>query len=411
MTLVDLSINASMSDCDVEKEQRRRERAGANKSVNFGSSLGIHTKLHAIPENTGFEGVSLRVKRYALQDKAKNILNKKVVQRGNKWAYVHRVNYCLHSRLNSKKDIAVYYNVDREKANYGNLQRCGSVWCCPVCSAQISEIRRYELKTGIHNWTSSGGFVYLVTFTNRHHCGDYLADLLAGQKKAFVKFWQKRAVTEMLRKLSYVGRIVATEVTYNDTNGWHPHYHMLFFFKHSVNMQALQSFLALHWQDVCIKTGLKAPTLVNGVDVRDGTFASQYATKWGLDSEMTKGHLKKGLSGGLTPFDLLRLSENNHDNYARLFSDFADVFKGKQQLNWSNGLKDLLGIQQKSDDEIILETDEKSNLICNIAFLTWTLILKHKSRAYVLDLAELDYLDNGSRLNEYILNLISLEYG
>ena len=56
--------------------------------------------------------------------------------------------------------------------------------------------------------------LYLVTFTNSHHKGDDLGDLLQGQKKGFVKFWQKRKVTEMLKRLGYQGRIVATEVTW-----------------------------------------------------------------------------------------------------------------------------------------------------------------------------------------------------
>ena len=369
-------------------------------------SLGIYTKLHAIRYPSGFrDGVNLRVERFALQDKAKSILNK-TVQRGKKWAYVHRVNYCLRSRVDSQKGVSLMYNLERQKANYGNLQRCGSVWCCPVCSAQISESRRHELQKGVANWTALGRHVYLVTFTNRHHFGDNLLDLLEGQKKAFIKFWQKRAVVEMLKKLGYVGRIVATEVTYNKNNGWHPHYHMLFFFEHDVNMQALKSFLALHWQDVCLKSGLKAPTLANGVDVRDGTYASKYASKWGLESEMTKGHLKKGLKGGLTPFDLLRLSESDDDKYAMLFSEFADVFKGKQQLVWSNGLKDLLNIEQKTDDEIIVETEKKSKHIRDLAWEIWQIVLHYKSRALVLDLLEQDFFDDGSRVDDFLLGLI-----
>ena len=96
---------------------------------------------------------------------------------------------------------------------------------------------------------------------------------------------------------------------------------------------------------LCTKAGLKAPDLIHGVDVQNGTYAAKYVTKWGLEHEVTKGHLKKGLNGSLTPFDLLRgASTNNH--YKTLFKQFADVFKGKQQLVWSKGLKDLLGIKK-----------------------------------------------------------------
>ena len=85
-----------------------------------------------------------------------------------------------------------------------------------------------RVKKGLANWIDAGGHAYLVTFTNSHHKGDNLGDLLQGQKKAFVKFWEKRKVKEMLKRLGYNGRIVATEVTWGQDNGWHPHYHMIF---------------------------------------------------------------------------------------------------------------------------------------------------------------------------------------
>ena len=52
----------------------------------------------------------------------------------------------------------------------------------------------------------------------------------------------------MLKRLGYKGRIVATEVTWGEQNGWHPHYHMILFFDHEINAQGLQTRLALEWQ-------------------------------------------------------------------------------------------------------------------------------------------------------------------
>lgn len=415
-----------------EREGQQRLLGGGGRRVsvtiepkisgNFGSYLGIYTKSHAIPYLQGLEpilgvskpvtnyvnvnsllsNVSMRVERFALQEKAKKILTQ-TVQRGNKWAYVHRVNYCLRSRIDKNSDVGLMYNKERNTANYSNLQRCCNVWNCPVCSAVISEGRRAELKQGLDNWVSQGDSVYLVTFTNRHYFGDDLADLLAGQKKAFIKFWQKRAVVEMLKKIGYVGRIVATEVTWGQ-NGWHPHYHMVFFFDGAVDMQGLQSFLSLHWQEVCVKSGLPAPTLDRGVDVRDGTYASQYVSKWGLDCEMTKGHIKKGREGGLTPFDLLRMSDGL-DKYAELFRAFADAFKGKRQLVWSDGLKERLSIEQKTDEQIISETEKKSEFVRGLSEQIWYLILNYNKRAEVLSLVEQDYIDGGRRLTEFITEL------
>lgn len=387
-----------------------------------GQPLGIHGKLHAIPTQQGLQPidqntlvsqnldyVARRVARFALQDVARSIL-REMVQRNGKATYVHQVRNCLRARISKKKGVTLFYNVEREQANFGNLQRCYSVWNCPICSMTITEGRRTELKQGLDNWTQAGGHAYLVTFTNSHHKGDDLDQLLAGQKKAFVKFWQKRKVTEILKRLGYKGRIVATEITYGEGNGWHPHYHMIFFFDQSINIKSLQSFLSLEWMDSCTKAGLKAPDLIHGVDVRNGTYAAKYVTKWGLENEVTKGHLKTGLNGSLTPFDLLRgASTNNH--YKTLFKQFADVFKGKQQLVWSKGLKDLLGIKKVTDEELIEETEKTSIEVRELPLKVWDLILKYEKRAYVLQLVEQDYKNNTTSLNDFVMGLAQLYAG
>lgn len=384
--------------------------------------LGIHGKLHVMPTGHGLQTseeilqnsvnldyVTRRVARFALQEVARAIL-RDMIERNGKMTYVHQVRNCLRARISKQKGVTLFYNVEREQANFGNLQRCYSVWNCPICSMTITEGRRTELQQGLANWTDTGGHAYLVTFTNSHHRGDDLDQLLTGQKKAFVKFWQKTKVTEMLKRLGYKGRIVATEITWGEQNGWHPHYHMIFFFDHEINPQGLQTFLALQWQEACIKAKLKAPDLIHGVDVRNGTYAAQYVSKWGLEEEVTKGHLKKGLNGSLTPFDLLRgASTNNH--YKTLFKQFADVFKGKQQLVWSKGLKQLLGIEQVTDEQLVDDTDETSVEVRDLPIKIWDLILKYEKRAHVLDLVEQDYQNNTTLLNDFIMGLAQLYAG
>ena len=388
------------------------------KSPFVGVPLGIHGKLHAMPVGRGFQGNGLplnieyatrRIERFALQEMARSIL-REMIERNGKMTYVHQVRNCLRAKITKKKGVTLFYNVEREQANFGNLQRCYSVWNCPICSMTITEGRRSELKQGLANWIDAGGHAYLVTFTNSHHKGDNLGDLLQGQKKAFVKFWEKRKVKEMLKRLGYQGRIVATEVTWGEQNGWHPHYHMIFFFDHEINSQGIQSYLALEWQDACVKAGLKAPDLIHGVDVRNGTRAAEYVSKWGLEEEVTKGHLKKGLNGSLTPFDLLRgCSTNNH--YKTLFKQFADVFKGKQQLVWSKGLKELLGIKQVTDEELIEETEKTSVEVRELGDMIWQLVLKYEKRAHVLELVERDYQDGTDTLGDFIMGLAHIHAG
>jgi hypothetical protein len=391
--------------------------AAVNVSDN-GKSLGIHGKLQVMPTGHGVQGNGLplnieyatrRIERFALQEMARSIL-REMIERNGKMTYVHQVRNCLRAKITKKKGVTLFYNVEREQANFGNLQRCYSVWNCPICSMTITEGRRSELKQGLANWIDAGGHAYLATFTNSHHRGDNLDQLLTGQKKAFVKFWEKTKVKEMLKRLGYKGRIVATEVTWGEQNGWHPHYHMILFFDHEINEQGLQTFLALQWQEACIKAGLKAPDLIHGVDVRNGTYAAQYVSKWGLEEEVTKGHLKKGLNGSLTPFDLLRgASANNH--FKTLFKQFADVFKGKQQLVWSKGLKELLGIKQVTDEELIEETEKTSVEVRELGDMIWQLILKYEKRAHVLELVERDYQDGTDTLGDFIMGLAHIHAG
>lgn len=363
-------------------------------NASFGNPLGIYTKLQATPENKGLQRDSLkRAEKYALQNEVIKLLPKE------------RVRGCLRYRISSSDDVEVRYNSTREKAHYSNVQRCGSVWVCPVCSAQISEGRRQELNNGMNNWTDQGGGVLLATFTNPHHVGDNLDDLLQGQKKAFVKLWGQRKVKETLKALGYKGRIVATEVTHGK-NGWHPHYHVLMFFEHHIDAKPLRNFLGLEWQIACEKAGLKKPSLEHGVDVRDGSFAQEYVSKWGLEDEMTKGHVKKGREGSMTPWDMLRASMGGDEQAGRLFKVFAKVFKGKQQLAWSKGLKQLLAVDEVTDEELATETDKDSVQVNTLDIQIWKIILSCKLRSKYLECIEFDVKNNTDTASDLVIQYV-----
>lgn len=362
-------------------------------NASFGNPLGIYTNLRATPENKGLQRDSLkRAEKYALQNEVIKLLPKE------------RVRGCLRYRISTDGGVDVRYNEKREKAHFSNVQRCGSVWVCPVCSAQISEGRRQELNNGMNNWTAQGGAVYLVTFTNPHHVGDNLQELLDGQKIALQKFWRQRKVRETMKALGYVGRIVATEVTYGK-NGWHPHYHVLMFFEHHIDTKPLRNFIGIEWQIACSKAGLKKPSLEHGCDVRDGSFAQEYVSKWGLEDEMTKGHVKKGRTGSMTPWDLLRASMGGDEQAGRLFKAFAKAFKGKQQLAWSKGLKSLLAVDEVTDEELATETEKDSISITELDIQIWKIILTYKARADYLQCVESDIKTGADTATDFVMDL------
>ena len=118
-----------------------------------GGSLGIFTKSQATFKNTGVE----RLHNFILQDQACKLLPK------------HRVCNCLKKRIDKTKDRLVKYNVDRKKAHWSNVQRCGCLWIDPVCAKQITEGRRSELSAAIERWKKEflGGCL-LLTLTFSH---------------------------------------------------------------------------------------------------------------------------------------------------------------------------------------------------------------------------------------------------
>lgn len=357
------------------------------------SALGITTKSCATPEFKGLAEIQIkRAERYALQDEAVRLLP------------AERVRFCLKHRIDNAKGVQIRYNTSREQAHYSNVQRCGSVWTCPVCSAQISEGRRQELKKGMAHWREQGGAVYLLTLTNPHHHGDNLVQLLEGQKKALHRLWTLRKSREMFETLGKIGHITATEVTHG-SNGWHPHYHILLFFKNPINAKSLRGFLSTVWQNCCAKSGLKIPSIDHGVDVREGDYADKYVSKWGLEDEVTKGHSKKGREGSLTPWDLLRLSESGCDSSGYLFQVFAKSFKGKRQLSWSKGLKSLLLVDEVTDEELSTETDKDSVEVKELALELWNLIKRYKERAGYLKAIEHDIKYGSQRADNLIMDL------
>lgn len=334
----------------------------------------------------------LRVKRFLLQEEACKLLPSE------------RVNNCLKKRISKDKGVLVKYNPVTKAACYGNLQLCSSVWSCPVCAAKISEKRRSELKQGIARHRKNGGHVYLLTLTNSHHFGDNLMELMAGQKKALKYLWSDRKSKEHFAELGKVGHITANEVTHGE-NGWHPHMHILLFFDKEVDIEELQMFIANYWQHCCKKANLKKPSLDHGCDITDGSFADRYVSKWGLEEEMTKGHIKKGREGGNTPFDLLRLSEQGCERSGQLFQQFAAAYKGKRQLFWSSGLKDLLGVPKTTDKQLAETEDAESIEEEELALEIWRLVLIYKARGELLKAYELDRLDGEKRFNMLIEDL------
>ncbi len=352
--------------------------AGERRAGLEAGPLGINAKLRA-PNDSA---MARRVERFALQSVARDILPDS------------RTAKCLRIRAYDK-DVEVWKSKSHGTASYGGLQTCGSVWTCPICAAKIAERRRLEIQAAMAQHRAQGGEVHLLTLTTPHTRFDVLDELLERQAKAVQAFLRDFTVKKVFKEMGHQGQIRAWEGTHGrmgTNNGWHPHFHFLQFVTVKAEAAQLMDWktrLYLRWDACCQKAGLGSPNFAHGIDLQDGKQASNYVSKWGLEDEMTKAHIKKGKAGGETPFDLLRavLADKNDKQAAALFAEFARCFKGKRQLSWSNGLKARFNQAEKDDQELAAEIEDSADLLGQITPDQWRDVLRVKARATVLELA------------------------
>ena len=319
-----------------------------------------------------------RAERYMLKSAARRLLPKD-----------HRTTKCMHWRL-PDREVQVQRGVTSDRAFYHGLQVCAMPWTCPVCASKISERRRQEVAKAIKQAEVLGLQVFLVTLTIPHGIGDDVAALLDKMTKAWTRLWQGKAGMQLRNALGLFGHIRALEVTHGQ-NGFHPHFHALMFFHPQQTTLAGWGSLGPRWQKVCVRSGLPMPDLQHGIKIDGGSKAANYVAKgvWGLESEVTKGHVKSGKNGSRTPFDLLRDFHRGDKAAGALWRVYVDAFAGRRQLHWSVGLKKLLTIAELSDEEIANKPeDERALLLASITDEQWRVIYRRRLESAVLDLAE-----------------------
>lgn len=368
----------------------------STKSSNSPESLRFPTDAQAsLGKATSIPAVSKdkRREKYDLQRAASRLLPRE------------RVGKC-HYFPTPKRHISILYTSAHQKAFYAGLQTCGSVWHCPVCATKISERRRVEVEHAITTHEAAGGEVLLLTLTTSHHHGDDLKALLEGQSRAMRRFLSgTRASKALFDAMGCIGQIRALEVTYGQANGWHPHFHILLFVRAGLDLERLRRDFFVQWYRCCELAGIALPSYGHGVSIDGGNAASDYITKgareksagWGLDQEITKGHIKKGKKDRATPFDLLRMYRDGDKEAGALFRVYAEAFKGKRQLVWSRGLKEYFALDDFTDEALAERDDESAEWVYGLTRLDWKAIITGGARAQVLEAYEVGGKDEVTR--------------
>jgi hypothetical protein len=282
------------------------------------------------------------------------------------------------------QDAGIYRRRDGCGARLAGVLTCGMVWTCPVCSLQLAQVRRAELTAGMAHWAKLGGHVYLMTQTFRHHRDDELPELLKQFAKAQRSFKQSTVYKRIAAQVDRRGGVRSLETTWGAANGWHPHSHELLFYmrdlltfpgvrlaededggRHFVG--GIVTELRTAWLAALARAGLDG-TEGRAFDIRPGDYAAQYVAKlghdietWNVQDELTTQHAKVGrllrYAEHYTPFQMIAMWSNGDGEHlwGDLVREFAQAFRGQRMMFWSPKLKELLGVRDKTDEQIAAE--------------------------------------------------------
>lgn len=329
---------------------------------------------------------SALVRRFWLQAQARELM------RRYGQADDQRVCKCLRARIPIQATVDLLYSSLRASAHFKGLQVCASVWACPVCAAKISERRRVELQQGLANWRAAGGYALLVTFTLSHDREHSLTSVLAMLQRARKLVLGGDAGMAFRDRFPYVGMVRSLEVTYG-ANGWHPHMHVLYFFRSPIDVALFTHEMKTRWAGHVATLGGFA-SYEHGVDVRfTNEDVAAYVAKWGHEPTWTAAHelakapVKRGRRGGYTPHQLLILAALGWPEAGALWTEYAINFKREKQLRWSDGMRVLAGLpkREKKNEELAEEQqDAGAMLLAQLNSDEWRIVLAQDARAELL---------------------------
>ena len=290
---------------------------------------------------------------------------------------------------------------DSGRAHFHGVGSCGDVWTCPHCAPRIAEGRRKEMQKAMGEARRLGWKALLLTRTFKHGREDGLKATIKQFQKATSQMKASRDYKKMVSELGLKGHIRALEVTHSWANGWHPHHHEILFVENDdLTEEVIEEFEERSyeiWKKYAEKNGLGTPSREHGlrVDYRKGAGESDavgfYVSKFGF--EMTYSHSKEGKKGSRTPWNMLLDVFANQEGQkilkwspdVELLREFGKAMKGRAQLFWSRGLKDLLKVNEESDEE--LADKPMKQHVRSLSDKEWNAILWSESRGKVLDVA------------------------
>ena len=293
----------------------------------------------------------------------------------------HRTRVC-HRQLrygNQSLELKLSQSWEESAATMHGLFTCDNVWACPVCSARKAFDYGRQIVKALEWARDSKLTPTMITLTAIHRVSTSLEKFKELFKAAWQSFNGHRGVKRLRKKLGMSKRIIAREITRGDyrlgkDNGWHYHMHILEFAQNAILMtldddtqihiiSELQELwvhcLQLHGLSASLGIGLK-------VTAQDGT-SEAYLAKMGLGELDTSDNLNHEMSNSqdkynsLNQWSLLTRARNGDAFASELYVEFVETMTGDNWITWSPGLKDLVGVNDMTPEELDDAEEEIGN--------------------------------------------------
>lgn len=288
-------------------------------------------------------------------------------------------------------------------AGFAGLSTCSSVWADPVCNAKIMARRALEIGAAVESWQAMGGTVGFVTLTMRHRKGQPLGLLWDGLSKAWQRVIGGKSWHRDKSAHGVAGWLRVVEVTYGP-NGWHVHIHSLIFFQPRLGEIALgdlhQSMFG-RWSNALASLELGKPLMVGqdarllsgGADVdlaRYFTKAVHGGHRIGLEFTASQTKAVRKAHGTAPVWSLLDAVMAGDADALDRWHEWERASKGRRQLTWARGLRNLLGLGAEATDEEIAEEElgTKDDELVLITADGWRQVVAEMRMVALLELAE-----------------------
>lgn len=345
-------------------------QARATIRVDVSSSSGLEFPGRKCQSHDA-KRVDCRASRWALRDGVQSITNNRRLVGCGRRATQHNPAIRL-----------VAQDHGLSVAHYSNVQLCGLVHLCPVCSPRIRAERATEINEALARWNAArgNGSIALATLTLPHVWDEPLSALLSLVADGFARLTQGKAWKTLREEFGLAGYIRAHDITHG-ANGWHPHLHVVLLAEKPISDRAarrLRAALFDQWKAAVVAVGHRAPDRrACSVEVaRNAAAVSGYVAQvvagknengrpLGVAFEVARGDLKTSRNTGQrTMWEILgsavaRPTNGTTVSLAQrrdlaLWREWEAASKGVHAIQWSRGLRALAGAtDEKTDEEVV----------------------------------------------------------